>query len=61
VLAKGYVPIPGTKRVKYVEQNIAATEVVLSQQEMDHLESVIPLGTPTGDRYDATTMATIDR
>jgi aryl-alcohol dehydrogenase-like predicted oxidoreductase len=61
VLAKGHVPIPGTKRVKYVEQNIAATDIVLSQQELDRLELVIPLGTPTGDRYDATTMATIDQ
>lgn len=61
VLAKGHVPIPGTKRVKYLEQNLAAANIVLSQQEMDHLEAVIPLGTSTGDRYDANTMATIDR
>ncbi|WP_419800933.1 aldo/keto reductase [Mucilaginibacter sp.] len=60
-IAKGAVPIPGTKRVKYVEQNIAATSVALSEEELNRLEAIIPLGTITGDRYDATTLATIDR
>ena len=60
-IAKGAVPIPGTKRIKYVEQNIAATSVALSEEELNRLEAIIPLGTITGDRYDATTLATIDR
>ncbi|MFP5438364.1 MAG: aldo/keto reductase [Bacteroidia bacterium] len=49
---KGFVPIPGTKRVKYAEQNLAAGEVILTPKEMNRLESIIPLGTPTGNRYD---------
>lgn len=53
VLAKGYVPIPGTKRVKYLEQNIAATAITLTEADLNRLESIIPLGTITGDRYDA--------
>jgi aryl-alcohol dehydrogenase-like predicted oxidoreductase len=61
VLAKGHVPIPGTKRVKYVEQNIAAANIVITPDEMNRLETIVPLGTTTGDRYDANTMATIDR
>ncbi|MCD8741009.1 aldo/keto reductase [Mucilaginibacter roseus] len=61
VLAKGHVPIPGTKRVKYIEQNIAAAEIVLSSQEIDRLESIVPLGTSTGDRYDANSMNNIDK
>jgi aryl-alcohol dehydrogenase-like predicted oxidoreductase len=61
VLAKGYVPIPGTKRIKYVEQNIAAADIVMSSEEINRLEAIVPLGTTTGDRYDANTMATIDR
>lgn len=61
ILAKGHVPIPGTKRVKYVEQNIAAADIILSQEEMDRLEAIIPLGVSTGDRYDANNMATIDK
>lgn len=49
---KGFVPIPGTKRVKYVEQNIDAANVQLSPEDMTRLENIIPLGTPTGNRYD---------
>ena len=51
IITKGHVPIPGTKRVKYVEENIAATNIELSQKDLDRLESIIPLGTNTGDRY----------
>ena len=61
IIAKGFVPIPGTKRVKYVEENIAATEISLSAEEVARLESIVPLGTVTGDRYDAATMSTIDK
>ena len=51
IINKGHVPIPGTKRVKYVEENIASTEIELSQGDFDRLERIIPLGTATGDRY----------
>ena len=60
-IAKGAVPIPGTKRLKYVEQNIAAASIALTEAELNSLEAIVPLGLVTGDRYDATTMATIDR
>ncbi|WP_367331134.1 aldo/keto reductase [Sphingobacterium multivorum] len=50
VIAKGVTPIPGTKRVKYIEQNIAAAEVSLTKEDMDRIERIIPLGTDTGDR-----------
>ncbi|RCR67677.1 aldo/keto reductase [Larkinella punicea] len=59
VIAKGYLPIPGTKRVKYVEQNIASASLTLSTHELDRLEAIVPLGTSTGDRYDATGMAMV--
>ena len=61
VIAKGAVPIPGTKRRKWLEENIAAPEIHLSQEELLNLESIIPLGTSTGDRYDAQSMAGLDR
>ena len=61
VLAKGHTPIPGTKRVKYVEQNIAAADILLSDADMQRLESIVPLGTQTGDRYAAAIMQTIDQ
>ena len=51
IIAKGHVPIPGTKRVQYVEQNIAAAKIELSQEDLARLEAIIPLGTKTGDRY----------
>lgn len=60
IISKGFLPIPGTKRRKYVEQNIEATNISLSEEELARLESIVPLGTVTGDRYDAATMATID-
>lgn len=60
-IAKGAVPIPGTKRRKYAEENIAAASVTLSAEELARLEDIVPLGTSTGARYDATMMATIDQ
>ena len=57
---KGFVPIPGTKRVKYAEQNIAAANVTLSTSEIQALESIVPLGTVTGDRYDAWGMSMVN-
>lgn len=50
-IAKGALPIPGTKRISYLEQNIAATEHSLSKADLDRLESIIPITTKTGDRY----------
>ncbi len=61
VIAKGHVPIPGTKRVKYVEQNIAAASIVLTAADLERLESIVPLGTSTGARYDAANMQAIDQ
>lgn len=52
IIAKGYLPIPGTKKVKYLEQNIAATTIVLSTDDLNRLERIIPLGSKTGARYD---------
>lgn len=52
IIAKGHTPIPGTKRVKYVEENIASTYVSLTEEDLNRLESIIPLGLETGARYD---------
>lgn len=61
IASKGILPIPGTKRVKYVEQNIAAAGIVLSTTEIERLEAIVPLGASTGARYDAVSMQTIDQ
>lgn len=60
IMRKGILPIPGTKRRKFVEQNIAATALNLSDAELAHLESIVPLGTDTGAPYDAFSMSLID-
>jgi len=44
------VPIPGTKRVSYLEENLAAAEIELSQEEVERIAEEIP--SATGDRYD---------
>ncbi|MEO8533606.1 MAG: aldo/keto reductase [Flavobacterium sp.] len=61
ITSKGFLAIPGTKRVKYVEENIAAAQLILTENELERLESIIPLGTVTGDRYDESGMGSIDQ
>jgi aryl-alcohol dehydrogenase-like predicted oxidoreductase len=63
VLAQGedVVPIPGTKRRKYLEENAAAVDVKLTQTEIQELESAIPPNEIVGDRYNAGGLNTIDR
>jgi aryl-alcohol dehydrogenase-like predicted oxidoreductase len=62
VLANGedIVPIPGTKRRKYVEENAAAA-VRLSAAEVAELEAAVPATAVVGDRYNAASMKSIDR
>jgi aryl-alcohol dehydrogenase-like predicted oxidoreductase len=45
------VPIPGTKRVRYVEENLAATEIELSVEDMARIEEAAPRGAAAGERY----------
>ncbi|WP_020603835.1 aldo/keto reductase [Spirosoma spitsbergense] len=59
IIAKGFVPIPGTKRRKYVEENIAASTITLTPDELAQLEAIVPLGVSTGDRYDAAGMSMV--
>jgi len=53
VLAQGddVVPIPGTKRRSYLEQNVAADGIVLSEDELRRIDEVLPPGATAGDRY----------
>jgi aryl-alcohol dehydrogenase-like predicted oxidoreductase len=53
VLAQGedIVPIPGTTRVKNLEENVAALDVELSDEELRDVEAVFPKGAAAGDRY----------
>ena len=60
VLAQGQdvVPIPGTKRVRYVEENIAAASVTITADELAELEAAFPADAVVGERYPD--MSTID-
>jgi aryl-alcohol dehydrogenase-like predicted oxidoreductase len=53
VLARGddIVPIPGTKRVAYLEENVGALEVELTDADLEGLEDAFPMGAAAGDRY----------
>jgi aryl-alcohol dehydrogenase-like predicted oxidoreductase len=53
VLSRGddVVPIPGTKRRTYLEENVAAVDVVLSEADLASIEAVFPAGAGAGDRY----------
>jgi len=63
VLAQGrdIVPIPGTKRRKYLEQNLAAISIALTPEELARIDAVAPKGVAAGDRYAAPAMAALDR
>jgi aryl-alcohol dehydrogenase-like predicted oxidoreductase len=53
VLAQGHdvVPIPGTKRIRYLEENVAALDVSLSAEDLAHINAAAPIGRTAGDRY----------
>jgi aryl-alcohol dehydrogenase-like predicted oxidoreductase len=63
VLAQGpdVVPIPGTKRRKYLEENAMAIAIKLSAGEVERLNLAAPAGETAGARYSATAMAALDR
>ncbi|MDD2501068.1 MAG: aldo/keto reductase [Geobacter sp.] len=63
VLAQGddIVPIPGTKRRKYLEENIAAGSVVITPEELAEIAAVFPRGLASGERYPAYMMAFLNR
>jgi aryl-alcohol dehydrogenase-like predicted oxidoreductase len=63
VLARGehVVPIVGTKRRKYLEENVAALELKLTPEDIRRLDELMPRGVAAGDRYPKTTMSLVNR
>jgi aryl-alcohol dehydrogenase-like predicted oxidoreductase len=63
VLAKGrdVVPIPGTKRLDYLRQNIDALQVTLSAAELARIDAAAPPGMASGSRYPEAMMDALDR
>jgi len=63
VLAQGddIVPIPGTKRPKLLEENVAALDIELTQTDLDRLNRIMPPGAAAGTRYAAPQMQALNR
>jgi len=61
LLAQGedIVPIPGTKRRKYLEENVKAVEVTLTPEDLQRIDEVAPKNVAAGDRY--ADMSTVNR
>ena len=63
LLAQGddIVPIPGTKRRTYLQENVGAATVTLTADDLSRINAVAPQGVAAGDRYTAQSMSSIDR
>ena len=63
VLAQGddIVPIPGTKHVRYLDENIGALEVKLTDEDLRRLDEILPPGAAAGQRYHERGMETVNR
>jgi aryl-alcohol dehydrogenase-like predicted oxidoreductase len=63
VLARGedIVPIPGTKRRTWLDQNIAALDIRLTAEDLARLDEILPPGAASGPRYHERGMATVNR
>jgi aryl-alcohol dehydrogenase-like predicted oxidoreductase len=63
VLARGHdiVPIPGTKRRRYLEENLAAAAITLTADELATIDRIAPAGAAAGMRYPAATMTSVNR
>lgn len=59
ILAQGedFLPIPGTKKIKYLEENLGALEVVLSEEEVAYIRSEVEKCQVAGERYPEAFMA----
>jgi aryl-alcohol dehydrogenase-like predicted oxidoreductase len=55
------VPIPGTKRRKYLEENLGALSVTLSDDDLHRIEEAFPHGAAAGERYPAQALAALNR
>ncbi len=55
------MPIPGTKRAKYLDENLGALDVRLTPAELSQIDAVLPGGLASGDRYPAQAMQAVNR
>jgi aryl-alcohol dehydrogenase-like predicted oxidoreductase len=55
------VPIPGTKRVSYLEENARSVEIALTPGDLERIEKTFPFGATAGSRYPESSMAAVNR
>jgi len=63
VLSRGdnIIPIPGTKRQRYLEENVAAVDISFTADELARIDAIAPKGAAAGMRYPAAAMASVNR
>lgn len=60
MIAQDTLPIPGTRRIKYLEENVAAADIKLSADDLAALDAAAPIGAAKGDRYPEAGMAALN-
>ena len=55
------VPIPGTKRVSYLEENVGAADIDVTAEQLRRLDELFPPGAVAGERYAESGMASVER
>ena len=55
------MPIPGTKQISYLDENLAAAKVVLTTAELREIDAILPAGSASGDRYPERALAAVNR
>jgi aryl-alcohol dehydrogenase-like predicted oxidoreductase len=63
LLAKGedIVPIPGTRHTKWLEENVRAIDIALTDEEVRRIEETVPMGSAAGTRYPQAMMSSVNR
>ena len=54
-------PIPGTKRMEYLKENVGALDLKLSQEELKEIDAIAPKGVAAGSRYPESAMGSVNR
>ena len=55
------MPIPGTKRANYLDDNLAALRVSLTPEELEQINRILPASSAAGDRYNAQAMQSVNK
>jgi aryl-alcohol dehydrogenase-like predicted oxidoreductase len=55
------VPIPGTKHREYLEENVRAVDIELTEEDLSRIEEAAPVGAAAGERYTEEQLQTVNR